>query len=71
MVERFILTLKQMVRQLVLIPLRRESFRRELGAIIKWYNEYRPHTTLGGKTPKEVYRSQFSANRKPGIEPRP
>ena len=34
-----------------MIPLRRESFRRELIAMVEWYNEYRPHMALGGKTP--------------------
>jgi len=69
-VERFILTLKQMLRLLPLIPLDRPSFRRELVAIIDWYNEHRPHTTLGGRTPNEVYQRRFPANRKPRIEPR-
>ena len=69
-VERFILTLKQLLRQLPLIPLRRESFRRELVAVTQWYNEYRPHATLGGQTPNEVYGRRFPANRKPRIEPR-
>jgi len=69
-VERFLLTLKEMLRLLPLIPLRRESFRRELAAIIHWYNEFRPHTTLGGKTPNEVYEGRFPANRKSRIEPR-
>ena len=70
-VERFILTLKQMLHQIPLIPLRRESFRCELVAIAQWYNEHRPHMTLGGKTPNEVYDRRFPANRKPRIEPRP
>jgi putative transposase len=70
-VERFILTLKQMLHQIPLIPLRRKSFRGELVAIAQWYNEHRPHVTLGGKTPNEVYARRFPANRKPRIEPRP
>lgn len=70
-VERLILTLKQMIGQLHLVPLRRESFRRELDAIVRWYNEYRPHMTLDGKTPHEVYEKRFPANRKPRLEPRP
>jgi len=64
------LTLKQMLRLLPLIPVRRESFRDELIAIIQWYNEQRPHTTLGGKSPNEVYQRRFPAIRKPRIEPR-
>lgn len=69
-VERFILTLKQILGQVLVIPVRRESFRRELTAIAEWYNEYRPHATLGGKTPNEVYGRRFPANRKPRIESR-
>ena len=71
MVERFILTLKQLIGQLHFVPFRRESFRRELDLIVLWYNEHRPHMTLGGKTPHEVYEKCFPANRKPRIEPRP
>ena len=70
-VERFILTVKQLIGQLHFVPFRRESFRRELDAIILWYNEHRPHMTLGGKTPHEVYDKRFPANRKPRVEPRP
>ena len=68
--ERFILTMKQVLAQLPLIPLRRESFRNELTMIIQWYNEHRPHDSLGGKTPNEVYHDRFPASRKPRIEPR-
>ncbi|MBE3038143.1 MAG: hypothetical protein IMZ62_04955 [Chloroflexi bacterium] len=35
-----------------------------------WYNEHRPHTTLGGATPNEVYCSRRPANRLPRFEPR-
>ena len=70
-VERLILTMKQILRQLPLIPLRRESFRREMAAITEWYNQHRPHVTLGGRTPNEVYGASFPANRTPRIEPRP
>ena len=35
-----------------------------------WYNHYRGHTTLGGKTPEEVYHGHYPANRKPRFEPR-
>ena len=69
-VERFILTMKNGSTRRYLVALRRETFRGELVAFIDWYNEYRPHTTLGGKTPEEVYHHRYPANRKPGIEPR-
>jgi hypothetical protein len=69
-VERFILTMKQVLAQLPMIPLRRESFRNELAMIVQWYNEHRPHDSLGGKTPNEVYENRFPCNRKPRMEPR-
>jgi transposase InsO family protein len=28
---------------------------RELNEIVAWYNQSRPHTWLGGRTPDEVY----------------
>jgi hypothetical protein len=31
---------------------------------------FRPHTTLGGRTPDEVYHRRFPANRRPRYEPR-
>ena len=72
MVERFILTMKQLLAELPTIPLRRESFRGELHRITDWYNEHRPHRGLAGKgkTPNEVYENRFPQNRKPRIEPR-
>ena len=69
-VERYILTMKLVLAQLPLIPIRRDSFRNELTIIIEWYNEHRPHDSLVGKTPNEVYHGRFPANRKPRIEPR-
>jgi len=59
LVERFLLTRKQVLARLPLIPLRRESFRNELAMIIPWYNEPRPHDSLGGETPNEVYEDRF------------
>jgi putative transposase len=70
-VERFILTLKCLLRCLLLIPYRREAFHHELDLAIGWYNAHRPHMTLGGRTPNEVYYDVFPANRKPRLEPRP
>jgi transposase InsO family protein len=51
-VERFILTMKQVLARLPMIPLRRESFRNELVMIIQWYNEHRPHESLEVNTPE-------------------
>jgi len=70
LVERVILTTKQILRELPLVPLRRQSLRRELAAIFTWYNQHRPHTSLEGNTPDEVYHLQRPANRRPRLEPR-
>ncbi|MBN2293715.1 MAG: transposase [Pirellulales bacterium] len=68
--ERFILTLKTILAGMSLIPLRRDQFREEILTVVQWYNQFRPHTTLGGKTPYEVYFRKFPDNRKPRHEPR-
>ena len=69
-VERFILTMKTLLACLLLVPHRREQFRRELDALVHWYNECRPHAALGGRTPNEVYHGRYPANRKPRFEAR-
>jgi transposase InsO family protein len=70
-VERFIRTLKEGLRLLVSVPMRREAFRRELTLLADWYNEFRPHAGLSGRTPNEVYFARFPATRRPRYEPRP
>ena len=70
-VERFILTMKMECTRRIMVPLRRDAFLQELLCFRDGYNESRPHMTLGGKTPNEVYDERFPANRKPRIEPRP
>jgi transposase InsO family protein len=71
-VERFIKTLKfDALRQLAVVPLLRQAFQRELSWYGQWYNEWRPHTTLAGATPNEVYFRQRPACRRPRFEPRP
>jgi putative transposase len=70
-VERFIRTLKDCcTRRLLVVPLRRAAFLRELALFAQWYNVHRPHMSLGGRTPEEVYRHLFPAHRKPRYEPR-
>jgi putative transposase len=70
-IERLILTLKQNITWLTLVPLRRDAFHRELGELASWYNTHRPHMSLDGRTPGEVYHRQRAANRQPHFEPRP
>ena len=60
---------KELLR-LITIPEVQEQFEQELGLIIHWYNAHRPHDTLGGRTPNEVYFSRPPANEQPRIEPR-
>jgi putative transposase len=69
-VERFILTLKTGCTRSLLVPYCRESFLRELRLFGEWYNEARPHSRLGGKTPGESYGGKNPANRSPRFKPR-
>jgi len=69
-VERFILTMKTLCTWVILVPLRREKMRDELGRFVGWYNESRPHTTLKGATPDEVYDGRHPSCRYPRFEPR-
>jgi hypothetical protein len=50
--------------------MRREEFRRQIVCFANWYNEFRPHTSLVGRTPNEVYFGLRPANRRPRIDPR-
>jgi hypothetical protein len=71
-IERFMGTLKrECARVLPVVPLLRRSFQRELNWFLVWYNQHRPHTTLKGATPDEVYFAQRPACRNPRFEPRP
>jgi transposase InsO family protein len=69
-VERFILTLKNNYTRLMLISPRKDVFCRELQLFACWYNEHRPHSTLGGTTPHEVYYRLPGANKVVRFEPR-
>jgi len=69
-IERLILTLKQSIAWLTLVPLRRKAFQRELTEVASWYKSHRPHMTLGGRTPDEVYHRVSPMNGQPRFEPR-
>ncbi|HUT32156.1 MAG TPA: hypothetical protein VNE39_01640 [Planctomycetota bacterium] len=69
-IERLILTVKQGFRWLPLIPLQRRAFLREVQLVAGWYNAHRPHMSLDGRTPDEVYDDLCPANRQPRFEPR-
>jgi transposase InsO family protein len=53
--ERFILSLKDECTRRMLVPLSLTSFQDELLRYVVWYNEYRPHQSLAGCTPNEIY----------------
>ena len=69
-VERFIRTMKDEATRRIVVPQRQTGFHRDLTSFFAWYNEHRPHTTLHGKTPNEVYFRLRPANKRPRIEPR-
>ncbi len=69
-VERFHRTLKEIL-SLITVPEHQPDFEHEVGLAIDWHNAHRPHETLDGKTPNEVYFSRPPANERPRIEPRP
>jgi len=69
-VERIIRTMKSECVSHILVSLRADTMRNELGLYVLWYNGHRPSQALGGCTPREVYEGLMpaSGNR---IEPRP
>jgi putative transposase len=69
-VERLIRTMKDETTRRIVVPQLQAHFRKQLTSYFAWYNEHRPHTTLHGKTPEEVYFQLRPANRRPRIEPR-
>ena len=70
-VERLIKTLKYEGLFWPLGPRSADAImRRLLSVVVTWHNEHRPHATLNGRTPNEVYFRRFPANRKPRFEPR-
>ncbi len=68
-VERFHRSFKELLGQTI-VPEDQAEFERECSLVIAWYNKHRPHDTLGGKTPDEVYFSRPAANEQPRLEPR-
>jgi transposase InsO family protein len=69
-IERFIRSMKSEAVRPILVPLRLDAMRHELRYYATWFNEHRPHTALGGRTPHEVYRGLRPRNERPRFEPR-
>jgi transposase InsO family protein len=70
LIERFILSLKNECTRIILMPFRTDAFDLELTSFANWYNHSRPHSSLSGKTPHEVYHDLLPACERPRYEPR-
>ena len=44
--------------------------RKELSVYTSWFNEHRPHQSLDGRTPLEVYKDLVPASQQGSVEPR-
>jgi putative transposase len=69
-IERFIRSLKSECTRRISVPFRLDQTRDEVACYATWYNQHRPHSALGGRTPLEVYQSSSPANEAPRFEPR-
>ena len=69
-IERFMRTLKQEGMRRILVSFRRAAFHCDLALFVTWYNAVRPHSSLGARTPDEVYFGKRPACREPRFEPR-
>jgi hypothetical protein len=69
-IERLIRSVKEECTRRLLVPYRRDTFRRELGLYVDWYNRHRPHDLLEGATPEEIYRKIQPGSKAPRFEPR-
>jgi putative transposase len=70
-VERLIRSFKtECTRRLALVPMLFGKMVAEIELYADWFNEFRPHEALGGRTPNEVYFSRRPANTRPRHEPR-
>jgi transposase InsO family protein len=70
LIERFILSLKNECTRIIFVPFRTDAFDLELTSFSNWYNDSRPHSSLSGKTPHEVYHDLLPACERPRHEPR-
>ncbi len=70
-VERFIKSMKTEHLRRIMIPFDLDSMRYEVGLYMTWYNEHRPHETLGARTPREVYCNSLALSSWSNGPPRP
>ena len=69
-IERFIRSMKSECTRKIIVPFRLNAMRHEIACYATWFDEHRPHTALGGRTPLEVYRDLHPATEVPRFEPR-
>ena len=53
-----------------IVPTNQSEFEHKLSLWSTWYNSHRPHMSLNGRTPDEVFFKKRAANTLPRIEPR-
>ncbi|MGH8191933.1 MAG: DDE-type integrase/transposase/recombinase, partial [Rhodanobacteraceae bacterium] len=70
-IERFMRLLKSECTRELQVPLARKKVLAELICFTEWFNHYRPHQGLQGRTPDEKYRRIRPKATYPRIEPRP
>jgi len=70
-VERLHLSMKEECTRRIIVPVNKNDFEKELSLWRHWYNSCRPHMTLKGRTPDEIYFNLRATNTLPRIEPRP
>ena len=68
--ERFFKSAKGEWLRRTWIPYRRKVMHRKMKFYIDWYNEHRPHESLQGCTPKEIYENIEPAHERNRFEPR-
>jgi len=69
-IERFMRTFKDECLRRIQVPLRVAKVREEIRLYVLWYNAERPHQSLNGRTPDEVYFDREPANEKSRYETR-
>jgi transposase InsO family protein len=70
LIERFWASLKGECMRRIIVPMGYGAMCREMGLYVCWYNTARPHQSLGGATPHEVYFQVARARDGPRYEPR-
>jgi putative transposase len=69
-IERFFRSLKDECCRKILVPYSLEAMTAELCLYVRWYNEFRPHAALGGRTPAERLEGTSARQGLPRLEPR-